>query len=647
MLPPNRNSWAEKIQTVRLKMRNEKILVVEFEESSLNTLMQTLQSEGFQVVTAKDGHEGLLMFESENPDLVILEPMLLKLHGFDLCRKISVDTDKKTPVIITTGFYKGEHYKSEAIETFGAAAFFEKPYKNEDLMTTVHKLLGNGTAKSVEAIGKSVQGKKSSSLDIEESVKEMERSIKERKPDFPAQSRKMTVPGGKEEKSGIHNRIDEMLQDALSDFGLNIEKKPKQKKVDIETSAEPQDERFVVMEETPSAADEQGMKVAEQEADENLGEQELKTEELIEELIQKEEKTEEQVEPEEEDEPDVHAAPPEYEEEEKIEVSRSEEKITQDESIEEGGGRKIFEDYFGEAEKAPVSKNFFGFVKKIKTSLPLMIASTAFVVFVAAGATYYFLKPNKPQRSTDQKKTETVSNLRSSLSPVEGQEYDSSSAPLDENTPNEQRGGPSLDQAGGNPVEKEVPMDETIPPPKEPASTSEFMSMTGLSSQQRQVMLPQGMPHPESRQFEVIEVEETEEEQLGQSEVEISSPLLRETAKNIIQSEDAAERIKVGDLVPIDTVDLPPVATKKVNPKYPPAAYQRGIESTVVFRALISEFGNVLDVTFADSSNTALAFKKACDEAIRQWRFTPAKKSGVNVKVWKTFSIAFKKNKTE
>ena len=138
-------------------MRNEKILVVEFEENSLNTLLQTLQTEGFQVVTAKDGHEGLLKFESENPDLVILEPMLLKLHGFDLCRKISKDSNKKTPVIITTGFYKGEHYKSEAIETFGAAAFFEKPYKNEDLMTTIHELLGNGTAERVKEIKKSVQ----------------------------------------------------------------------------------------------------------------------------------------------------------------------------------------------------------------------------------------------------------------------------------------------------------------------------------------------------------------------------------------------------------------------------------------------------------------------------------------------------------
>jgi outer membrane biosynthesis protein TonB len=46
-------------------------------------------------------------------------------------------------------------------------------------------------------------------------------------------------------------------------------------------------------------------------------------------------------------------------------------------------------------------------------------------------------------------------------------------------------------------------------------------------------------------------------------------------------------------------------------------------------------------------AKTAPAFKKSCDEAIRQWKFSPAKINGVNVKVWKTFSIAFKKNQTE
>jgi TonB family protein len=616
-------------------MRNEKILVVEFEESSLNLLLQTLQTEGFQVVTAKDGHEGLLMFESENPDLVILEPMLLKLHGFDLCRKISKDSNKKTPVIITTGFYKGEHYKSEAIETFGASAFFEKPYDSKDLVTTIHELLGNGTAESVKDIKKSVQDKKAPSIDIEESVKEMERSIREQMETLAAQDKKKAGPSAKTGKTGINSQVDEMLQDALSDFGLNIESKPKKKTEEKMSKKEPKHEPSAVMEETPDIEKTPEPEQV-QEGEQHEEAKELKTEELIEELIQKEEETEAELKPEKEEEPEVEVIVQAQEEEVEEKVEEREEQVQEVvKGVQTEEDQKIFEDYFEEPEKMPPPKNLFSFFQKIKTSLPLMIASTAFVVLVAAGATYYFLKPNKPKTLANQKTTETISNVERSTPASE-----------EEKAQTEPSGDPTLEGAAGNRAENTT-RDESVPPAEEPESTSEFMSTTGLSSRQRQVMLPEGVPSPESRKFEVIEVEETGEEQLGQSDVEISSPLLDEAAKNIIQSEDTSNRIKVGDLVPIETVDVPPVPTKKVNPKYPPAAFQRGIEETVAFRALISEFGNVLDVAFVDPDKNTAAFKKSCDEAIRQWRFTPAKKGGVNVKVWKTFSIAFKKNKTE
>lgn len=630
-------------------MRNEKILVVEFEENSLNTLLQTLQTEGFQVVTAKDGHEGLLKFESENPDLVILEPMLLKLHGFDLCRKISKDSNKKTPVIITTGFYKGEHYKSEAIETFGAAAFFEKPYKNEDLMTTIHELLGNGTAERVKEIKKSVQKKKAPEIDIEESVREMERSIREQEATHAAQAKKTADSAGKTEKSGISSQVDDMLQDALSDFGLNIESKPREKKAEKEPKQEIKKEdtskKEMVKDQDSSEVkqelpDIEKTKETEevQEVEKHEKEKELKTEDLIEELIQKEEKIEEEVESGKEEKP-----------EEKVEDVEDKEKELKEEikGEEAGADQKIFEDYFEEPEKAPAPKNRLGFLQKIKKSLPLMIGSTALVVLVAAGATYLFLKPNKSQTLSNQKNMEKISDIKQSTPSMDQQGFSSSLATQDENDQSEPSGGPTLEGAEGNPTENATPNDDIVNTEAEPESTSEFMSTTGLSSSQRQIMLPDGAYSPESRQFEIIEVEEIGEEQLKQSNVEISSPQLEEAIKSIIQSENTSDRIKVGDLVPIDTVDVRPVATKKINPRYPPAAFQKGIEATVVFRALISEFGNVLDIAFVDPGKTALAFKNMCDEAIRQWKFSPAKKGGVSVKVWKTFSIAFKKNKME
>jgi TonB family protein len=621
-------------------MRNEKILVVEFEENSLNSLLQILQTEGFQVVTAKDGHEGLLMFESENPDLVILEPMLLKLHGFDLCRKITKDSRKRTPVIITTGFYKGDHYKSEAIETFGAAAFFEKPYENEDLLTTIHNLLGNGTGEAVEEVKKSVREKKTAAIDIEESVREMERSIKEEEKKRKDQQQKAVSATEKTGKSEIKSEIDNMLQSALSDFGLSIDKKSTkkveekaQKKVEMKIEEEAPVVKQKAVAEKKSKVSEEVRQVEKQEE-----EDELKTEELIEELIQKEEQIEE------EETPEFEVV--EQEAEEKADIP--EKQAEKEGKIEESeANQKIFEEYFEEPEKPPVGRNLFGFLKRIKKPLPLMIGSTAFVVLVAAGATYYFLKPNKPKAVANQKSSQTISDVERSTPDLEQKEsLTSSSQTQNDGAQSESLGGPTLEGAQRNPSENTTPNDIATKP-AEPVSTTEFMATTSLSSRQRQVMLPEGTASPETRKFEIIEVEEAGEEELEDSKVEISTPLLQEAAKSVIQTEDAADRIKTGDLVPIDSVDVPPVATKKINPKYPPAAYQRGIEETVVFRALISEFGNVLDVVFVDSDKTAPAFRKSCDEAIRQWRFSPAKKNGVNVKVWKTFSIAFKKNKTE
>ncbi len=618
-------------------MRNEKILVVEFEENSLNSLLEILQTEGFQVVTAKDGHEGLLMFESENPDLVILEPMLLKLHGFDLCRKITKDSKKKTPVIITTGFYKGDHYKSEAIETFGAAAFFEKPYENEDLLTAIHSLLGNGTGEVVEEVKKSVQEKKAAAIDIEASVREIERSIKEEEKKRKDQSQKSVAAAEKTVKAEIKSEIDNMLQSALSDFGLSIDKKSTKKtegKTQKRAEVKIEKEHPIVKQKILDEKKMQEAKEAKQVEKQEEGD-ELKTEEIIEELIQKEEQIEE------EEAPEVEVVV--QEPEEKVDIH--EEQPEEEAKIEEPeAAQKIFEEYFEEPEKQAVGRDLFGFLKRIKKPLPLMIGSTAFVVLVAAGATYYFLKPNKPKTVVNQKNSQTISDVERSTQALE-QKESLSSTPQTQNdgSQGESPEGPTLERERGNPSENTTP-NAAASEPAEPVSTTEFMATTGLSSRQRQVMLPEGTPSPETRKFEIIEVEEAGEEKLGDSKVEISTPLLQEAVQSVIQTEDASDRIKTGDLVPIDSVDVPPVATKKINPKYPPAAYQRGIEETVVFRALISEFGNVLDVVFVDSDKTAPAFRKSCDEAIRQWRFSPAKKNGVNVKVWKTFSIAFKKN---
>ena len=608
-------------------MSNEKILVVEFEENSLNSLYQTLKTEGFEVVTAKDGHEGLLKFESENPDLVIMEPMLLKLHGFDLCRKISKDSRRKTPVIITTGFYKGDHYKSEAIETFGAAAFFEKPYDNKDLLNTVHNLLGNGTGEGVEASKESSSKKKASVIDIEATVREMERSLKE---PVLKQTEADQKTAGLKAKTGeveISSAVDELLQGTLSEFGLSIDKKPPEKKI----KEKPEEEKIVESE----------LKEKIEEHDEESdGEKELQTEELIEELIRKEEIIETQERSEEE------VVAPEHNEE----VEDEEDEVKADVQVEQmETDQKVFGDYFEQPEKESFVQKIMRFFRKLRKPLPLMIASTVVVVLVAVGATLYFLKPgNKTQILSNQKNSQPLSSAeRTRSNPGEPGNLASLPETQEEDGQEASPGGTTREGAESNTLQKLAANATDEEEENVPESTSEFMSVTSLSSNKRQVMLPPIDHSPASREFEVVEVQEADIEELTESDIGINTTPLEETAKRIIQPENPSERIKTGDLVPIESVDLPPVATKKANPKYPTYAFQRGIEATVVFRALISEFGNVLDIAFVDTSKSATPFNKACEEAVRQWRFSPAKKNGVNVKVWKTFSISFKKNKTE
>ncbi len=624
-------------------MRNEKILVVEFEENSLNSLLQLLQTEGFEVVTAKDGHEGLLKFESENPDLVILEPMLLKLHGFDLCRKISKDSPKKIPVIITTGFYKGEHYKSEAIETFGAAAFFEKPYKGEELLTTIHDLLGNGTGEAVRGVDESIQETDVELKDVNDSVQETDERSKETEV-IQAEAEQKNESIEKTTKGvEVSNEVDKMLKDALSEFGLSLDKKETRVQKVKEKPERERPEEDLIGKKIESLRVESFEEREEEREDQEEEEvEELKTEEFIEELIRKEE----QIEEERLEEEGALAKEEEVSEEEVKEEFQEEVKEELREEVREedpDSNQQIFEDYFEPPEKRPPHITLLRYLKRIKKPIPLMIGSTAFVILVAAGATYYFLKPNKVSSSPQQEKSQIVSNMQEATS---NSQEGSISRTLEDQDEGRQ-GATTSGKIERDNRESLTSNQATLGSEAEPESIAEVAAPTRLSSRQRQVLLPPASTAPESREFEVIEIEDNKDSRVELSELSVSVPQLEETAKKIIQPENAENRIKTGDLVPIESVDVLPVAVSKVNPKYPNSAFQRGIEATVEFRALISEFGNVLDIVFVNPGGSATLFHTACEEAVRQWKFSPAKKDDVNVKVWKTFSISFKKKNTE
>ncbi len=122
-------------------MVEKKILIVDYDLQSLEGLTQMLKSNRFQIVTATDGQMAYEKFLSERPDLVILEAILPKIHGFDLTKKIGTESGGRVPVIIVTGLYRGPQYRHEALSVFGATDYFEKPVDPDRFVAAIKQLL--------------------------------------------------------------------------------------------------------------------------------------------------------------------------------------------------------------------------------------------------------------------------------------------------------------------------------------------------------------------------------------------------------------------------------------------------------------------------------------------------------------------------
>ncbi len=122
-------------------MTEKKILIVDYDSQSLEAMAKLLKSQKVQIIKAADGQAAYDKFKSEKPDLVILEAILPKIHGFDLTKKISQESGGRIPVIIVTGLYRGPQYKHEALSSFGAADYFEKPVDPEKFVGSVLQLL--------------------------------------------------------------------------------------------------------------------------------------------------------------------------------------------------------------------------------------------------------------------------------------------------------------------------------------------------------------------------------------------------------------------------------------------------------------------------------------------------------------------------
>ena len=129
----------------------KKILIVDDEPSMRLGLKDNLEFEGYEVYSAEDGEDGLSKIESHSFDLIVLDIMMPKISGFDVCKKIRADGNK-TPIIFLSA--KSEELDKVLGLEFGGDDYLTKPFSVRELLARIKAILrrNNSNQQSSETV---------------------------------------------------------------------------------------------------------------------------------------------------------------------------------------------------------------------------------------------------------------------------------------------------------------------------------------------------------------------------------------------------------------------------------------------------------------------------------------------------------------
>ena len=139
-------------------MTDIKILVADDDSNICELLRLYLEKEGFTAVTAYDGEQALAVFESEKPDLILLDVMMPRLDGWQVCREIRKKS--QCPIIMVTA--KGEVFDRVLGLELGADDYVVKPFETKEVIARIRAVLrrsgvsGQKKARVVEYEGLSI-----------------------------------------------------------------------------------------------------------------------------------------------------------------------------------------------------------------------------------------------------------------------------------------------------------------------------------------------------------------------------------------------------------------------------------------------------------------------------------------------------------
>ena len=680
----------------------KKILVIDYDQSSLVSLQAILGRAGFQVVTACDGQAGWDKFNKESPDLVLMEAMLPKVHGFELCQKITSLRNSRTPVFIMTGVYKDRVHRTEALRTYGAAEYFEKPLKMAGLLTAIEGVLGKPEKKPAEEPAPAAQTEEvrpepvpvappkidepkpaqeefsySADIDIDQFLKSERAALgkpekkRAKEPAPAAQTEKVRpepVPvappkvdkpkSAQEEFSWMADvDIDQFLESARAGLDLSNEKvkvpktarrpqpppaeKPRPVPPPVIVKPKPTPPHpppavaeMPAAERTWKAPSEPPAAAAEKPAAERpwkapseppaavvfpgpsvrftRGDPGSDPSLFFSPERKKMEKPAEK--------PRTLVPPPAPKLPKREEWAASTRPGTRAREAEVLSSSRIFSEVSGDRTKKAFSR--------------LLAAGAAVAVIAVVG--FFILRPKRPAAPADDglKSLQTVTRSNVAERPAKvvppPQVKPKPAAPRPKvitQTTVADIGPSSEDEILLPILPANTPLTMGNPPAPRNGQGKNAERLQAVQADPPPVK-PEGSAPPVKTKETPTQGTAGDAGIIANSRTEAKTP--------------AKPRVSKGDLVDLASVSEPPVTLKTVDPAYPPAAKRLGVEASITVNVLINEKGNVIGTGILKGIKDDQGMGQAAETAVKQWKFKPANKDGVNVKVWKPFVIVFK-----
>jgi CheY-like chemotaxis protein len=121
-------------------MAGEKILNIDDSPTVQRLIEMILASQGYQVVLASDGEEGIEKAKSERPALILVDFVMPKMNGYQVCKILKDDPEfSETPIILVTS--KGDKVGSKFVDVLGITEYFTKPFQPEELLAKIREVL--------------------------------------------------------------------------------------------------------------------------------------------------------------------------------------------------------------------------------------------------------------------------------------------------------------------------------------------------------------------------------------------------------------------------------------------------------------------------------------------------------------------------